>query len=89
MWNTRKIANKQNGAGVTGLTAQWFEYTSSSPYYTGSALYTLTDMGAGVYGADITETIKATLVIVRSGGNVVPSNFIGYDLIGDDSPLVP
>ena len=89
MWNTRKIINKKNGAGVTGLTLYIYEYSSVSPYYTGSPLYTYSDAGAGAYIVDITNTIQGTLVIDRGTTKVIPDNFIGKVFEGDDSPLVP
>jgi len=46
-------------------------------------------MGAGVYGVDVTTTIRGSLVINRSGGIVAPSNFSGVKVVGNDDPAMP
>ena len=86
----RSILNKNSGAGLSGYTVQLFAYSADSPYYTGDALYTLTDNGDGGYYAEVTTTFKATLVITTPDGltTVVPSGFIGHKVEGDNQPTL-
>lgn len=71
---------------LIGATVKLYAYSSVSPYYTGAALYTLSEAGNGVYYADITSTLKGTIVVTTATGTTyVPTNFIGYLFKGDDS----
>ncbi len=68
---------------------QIYAYSAADPYYTGSPLYTMTDGGNGTYYADITTTIKGTIVITTPASDtIVPSNFIGTLIEGDNQPTI-
>ena len=85
----RTLLDKNTGEAKSGYTMAIYAYSSVSPYYTGSALYTMTDNSDGTYYADITTTIKGTIVITTpSSTTIVPSNFIGALIEGDNQPTI-
>ena len=89
MRDTKTILNKNTGEGQSGYTMKLYAYSGTTPYYTGSALYTYTDSSDGTYYADITTTIKGTIVITSSSTVVtVPSNWIGAKFEGDNQPTI-
>ena len=89
MRDTRSILNTNTGEGQNGYTMKLYAYSATTPYYTGSALYTYTDAGDGTYYADITTTIKGTLVLTTPASTtIVPSNFIGRVFWGDNIPTI-
>jgi hypothetical protein len=66
-----------------------YAYSAVSPYYTGTALYTYTDNGDGTYHADITTTIKGTIVVTTAAGTtLVPTNWVGALFEGDNQPTI-
>ncbi len=71
---------------TAGYTPRIYAYSTGSPFYTGSALYTFTDHEDGTYSVDVTSTLKATIVITAANSTaiVVPANKIGILIIGDD-----
>lgn len=88
MTNSVIIISPQTGRPVSGYTVKIYAYSTGSPYYTGAALYTMTDDGKGNYYADVTTTIKGTIVITSSGSTVVtvPVNHIGRIFEGENRP---
>ncbi len=89
MRDTKTILNGNTGEGQNGHTMKLYAYSSVSPYYTGSALYTYTDGADGTYYTDITTTVKGTIVITTAAGTtLVPSNWIGAKFEGDNQPTI-
>ena len=89
MRDTKTILNTNTGEGQSGYTMKLYAYSSVSPYYTGSALYTYTDNADGTYHADITTTIKGTIVITTPNATtLVPTNWIGAKFEGDNQPTI-
>ena len=86
MRDTREIKGKTDYKGKAGYTVQLFAYSTGSSGYSGSALYTYTDAGNGIYYAEITTTIKGTIVITSptNGTVIVPTNMIGRIFQGDN-----
>lgn len=86
MRNGIVIISPQTGRPVSGYIPKLYAYSTGSPYYTGSALYTYTDNGDGTYHADITTTVKGTIVVTSSGSTVitVPTSYIGRIFEGDN-----
>ena len=85
----RTLLDKNTGEAKSGYTMAIYQYSAVTPYYTGSALYTMTDGADGTYYADITTTIKGTIVITTpSSTTIVPSNFIGTLIEGDNQPTI-
>jgi len=87
--HTLTVINKTTGAPQNGYTVSLYAYSTGSSGYSGSALYTYTDGQNGTYYADVTTTIKGTVVVVTSGGStVVPPNKIGIIVQGDNQPTI-
>ena len=85
----RTLLDKNTGEGKAGYTIAIHAYSAVSPYYTGAVLYTMTDGANGTYYIDITTTIKGTIVITTpSSGTIVPANFIGALIEGDNQPTI-
>ena len=81
------IKSTRTGQGVTGYVPKIYAYSTGSSGYSGSALYTLTDSGDGLYYADITYSLRGTLVITRTGSTAVvqvPTGYVGYLFDGDN-----
>jgi len=79
------LDQESNTGGQAGYTMELYAYSAVDPYYTGSALYTYTDNEDGTYYADITTTIRGTLVITTPLlATVVPANFRGALFQGDN-----
>ena len=89
MRDTRTIISTTTGNPVSGYTVKLYAYSTGSSGYSGSALYTYTDATDGTYYADITITIKGTIVVTTVAGNVlVPTNHIGRIFQGDNQPSI-
>ena len=90
MRHTITIFGKNDGRPKTGYTVEMFAYSTGTSGYSGSALYTYTDNSDGTYYADISTTIKGTIVIeTPSNGSVlVPTNYIGVIFQGDNQPTI-
>jgi len=86
MYNRIEVKNSATGRGVSGYTVKIYAWSSGTSGYSGAALYTLTDNGDGVYYADVTTTIKGTVVITSSGSTTitVPTYLIGALFWGDN-----
>lgn len=84
------ILGKNSGLPLTGYTVCLYAWSSGSSGYTGTALYTFTDNSDGTYHADITTTIKATVVVTASGSTsvIVPDNYIGALFEGNNQPTL-
>jgi len=78
-------------AGYEGLTVKLYSFSTGTSGYTGVALYTYTDGGDGNYYADITSTIKGTLVITypSTTGVTVPAWYKGAIYWGDNILTIP
>jgi hypothetical protein len=86
---SRAILDKNTGVGLSGYTMSIYTYSAVSPYYTTPKLYDMTDNGDGAYYAEITETIKGTIVVTTPSSTlVVPPNFIGCLIEGDNQPTL-
>jgi len=72
--------------GYEGLTVRLFAYSTGTSGYTGSALYTYTDANDGNYYADVTTTIKGTLVVTYPSTTTVtvPAWYKGAVYWGDN-----
>ena len=89
MRDTKTILNSNNGEGQNGYTMKLYAYSAVSPYFTGAALYTYTDNGDGTYYADITTTVKGTIVVTTAASTtLVPSNWIGAKFEGDNQASI-
>jgi len=89
MKDTRTILDKNTGQGKSGYTMKLYAYSGTSPYYTGAALYTYTDNSDGTYHAEITTTVKGTIVITSAASTtIIPSNLIGTIFWGDNIPTL-
>lgn len=88
MKNGVTVISPQTGRPVSGYTVKIYAYSTGSPYYTGAALYTMTDGGDGTYYVDVTTTIKGTIVVTSSGSTVitVPAMHIGRIFEGENRP---
>ena len=86
MINVKRIERKNSGVGLSGYTVAAYAYSSGSTSgYTGVALYTFTDNGDGNYYADVSESVKVTIVVTSPTSEVVvPTHLIGIKLIGDN-----
>jgi len=86
MYTRLEVKNSNSGRGIAGYIVKIYAWSSGSSGYSGSALYTLTDNGDGIYYADITTTIKGTVVITSSGSTVitVPTYLRGTLFQGDN-----
>jgi len=75
-----------NNRLASGYTVKLYAYSTASPFYTGSPLYTFTDNGDGSYYADIATTMKGTIVVTATGSTVVtvPVSYIGQIFQGDN-----
>jgi len=90
MRHTITILGKTDGNPKSGYTVKMFAHSTGTSGYSGSALYTYTDNSDGTYYADISTTIKGTIVInTPSNASVlVPSNYIGFLFEGDNQPTI-
>lgn len=89
MRDTKTILNSNTGEGQNGYTMKLYAYSGTTPYYTGSAIHTYTDNGDGTYHADITTTVKGTIVITSAAGTtIVPTNWIGAKFEGDNQASI-
>jgi hypothetical protein len=73
-----------------GYTVKVYNYTSTPPYYTGTAVYTMTDAGNGIYYMDSTRSFVGTVVVTAPGSTsvFVPESGIKRLFIGDDYPMI-
>jgi hypothetical protein len=91
MRTTISIFGKNSGLPKTGYTLQMFAYSTGTSGYTGSALYSFTDNSDGTYYADISTTIKGTVVITTPAAStvlIIPDNYIGRVFWGDNIPTI-
>ena len=85
MNNSITLLNKSTGRTVTGYTCAIYTYLNESPYYQNPKLYDFTDNGDGTYTANVTESIRGTVLITSpSAETKVPANYINHWFEGDN-----
>ena len=90
--DSRLILYGKSGKGVTGATLKAMTPAGSSTtnLYTTPLIKTYTEVGNGVYYADSSETVKATLVIITPNNTtIVRDNVKGIILFGGDQSELP
>lgn len=89
MRDTRTVLSSMTGNPLSGYTVKLYAYSTGTSGYSGSVLYTYTDATDGTYYADISTTMKGTITVTTSAGNVlVPTNLIGKIFQGDNQSSI-